>query len=650
VLSGPFTGCLDWQSDRVRSRLPSALAPHPATVLRAGPLQLATRKPDAMHDDVIVLLDGFLDNGRKLAGALGLPASVPQVQLLASAYRRFGRELPGRLRGDFALLVYDTRGMSGLLARDPLGVRCIYTHRSGSTLSFATELCYLLQLLDTRPAPDRSSVTHWVALSARPGPHTLYESVSRLDPGTMLTFERDGVAVKRFWEPSFEEPSSEPREKRVECVRERLHRAVAQRLAGSGERTGVLMSGGLDSASVAAVAARTSSGELGAYSGVFPDHPEVDESELIALLRRHLGLGGLSAQVRAGGLLAGVLEHLLLWQVPPLGWGDFWTLPLLRAAAAEGTSVILGGDGGDELFAARAHLAADEVIAGHPARALDLVRRLPGAGFSPPWRPALALYWQLALRGSLPYGLHDAMRRGAAPLVRTPRWLLPSARRALARSDDPQAWKRMDGPRWWAHTAHALTRGIEETGIFEHQRHRAASAGLAARHPMFDLGLLRAVMAEPPLESFDPYLSRPLLRECVQEIVPGPVRLRPAKAWFDSLIADCLTGPDGPVLARMLTGPDARVRDYLSVGPVEGALRALRTARGVPRFAAMHLTWRALTAECFLRLQESPVGETLPDRAQLAGPSVHFECHRDPALQRFSVLTGSPDPIGWIAS
>jgi asparagine synthase (glutamine-hydrolysing) len=484
------------------------------------------------------------------------------------------------------------------------------------------------------------SVTHWVALSARPGPHTLFSSVSRLDPGTMLVLERGRVTVERFWAPVFEEPSEEPREERVERVRGLLQRAVSRRLCDGG-RTGVLMSGGLDSACVAAFAARARPDQLSAYSGVFPDHPEVDESELIAVLRHRLTLGGLTAQVRPGGLLAGVLEHMRLWQVPPLGWGDFWTLPLLRAAAGEGTSVILGGDGGDELFGTRAHLAADELAGGHPLRALGLVRSLPGAGSSPPWRPAISLYRQLAIHGAVPHGAHEAMRRCVAPLTRTPRWLSPSARRALVRSDDPQAWKRLDGPRWWAHAAHTLTRGIEEAGIFEHQRHRAATAGLAARHPLFDLGLLRAVMAEPPLESFDPHRSRPLLRACADTIVPDPVRLRSEKAWFDSLIVDCLTGPDAPAIARMLTGPDARVRDYLRTEQLERALCALRVERGVARFAAMHLVWRALTAECWLRLQEAPDGATLPDHAQLTGPSVQIQRCQTPALQRFSVLTRS---------
>jgi asparagine synthetase B (glutamine-hydrolysing) len=640
VLSAPFAGCLDARSRRVGERLAGVLAPHPATVLGAGPLWLAASHPTVTHDGVIALLDGFLDNERELAGILGLSPGVSLPELLTCAYKRFGCELPARLRGDFALLVYDTRRMTGLLARDPLGVRCIYTHRSGSTLSFATELRYLLGLLDTRPVPDGLSVTHWVALSSRPGPHTLYSSVIRLDPGTMLVLDRERVTVERFWAPVFEEPARQPRAERVEEVRDLLQRAVSRRLADGG-RTGVLMSGGLDSACVAAFATRTGAGELSAYSGVFPDHPEVDESDLIAVLRRRLALGGLTAQVRPGGLLAGVIEHVRSWQVPPLGWGDFWTLPLLRAAAREGTSVILGGDGGDELFGARAYLAADELAGGRPARALDLVRSLPGAGFSPPWRPAIALYWQLAVRGALPYGAHEAMRRCAIPLMSTPRWLSPSARRTLARSDDPHAWKQVDGPRWWAHTAHALTRGIEEAGIFEHQRHRAASAGLAVRHPMFDLGLVRAMMVEPPVESFDPHRSRPLLRACAHTIVPDAVRRRPEKAWFDSLIVDCLTGPDAPAITHLLTGPDARVRDYLRTEQLERGLSALRVERGVARFAAMHLVWRALTAECWLRLQESPDGATLPDDAQLTGPSVRIERDETPALQRFSVLTGS---------
>ena len=75
----------------------------------------------------------------------------------------------------------------------------------------------------------------------------------------------------------------------------------------------------------------------------------------------------------------------------------------------------------------------------------------------------------------------------------------------MRETDDPLAWKRLDGPLWWAHVAHGLTSVVQETGVFEDHRRRAASAGLEARHPLFDLELLELALRQPPHATLDRY-------------------------------------------------------------------------------------------------------------------------------------------------
>ena len=211
---------------------------------------------------------------------------------------------------------------------------------------------------------------------------------------------------------------------------------------------------------------------------------------------------------------------------------------------------MLGGDGGDELFgaallSARRPPARRTSAAGADARprAAGRAATVPRAGRSPgssarwPW-PALC---PIACTTSCD---------DRSPAVSTPDWLRPQAVRDLLASDDPLAWKRLDGPRWWAHVAHGLTRGVEEAGVFEHQRRRAALAGLEARHPLFDLDLLE--LAPAPAAVGAPSTVIATAPCCARDGGPAPRRgaAAPQKAWFDSLIVDCLAGPD----AR---GPDA---------------------------------------------------------------------------------------------
>ncbi len=623
----PLAGIFDPSGRADGTRLQRALAPCSATLVERGPLRLAFGGPAAVPGEPLCLFDGFLDNGPELANALGTSAAVSPEELLIVGYRRWGRELLPRLRGDFVLLVWDNERGEGLIARDQLGVRSLYVSDAGG-LHFAGEIHHLLALLSRRPPPDPVSVAHWVAVSNRPGANTLYQGVRRLNPGSFLLLDGQGAREERYWSPRFAEPLDLPEPQLAQEVRGALERAVRDRIDPDGE-TGVLMSGGLDSASVAAVAAQAP-GRVSAHAAVFPEHVAVDESGQIEELRDALALPGFTAEVRAGGLLASVLEPLEAWEMPLLGWGDFWTLPLLRAAAEAGVTRTLGGDGGDELFGPRVYVLADRLRGAHPYQALKLALELPGAGDRPPRRQVARVLGNWALVGAAPHALHSIVWRAFA-VRRAPAWMHVAAARDLVESDDPYAWKRLDGPRWWAHIAYGLTRGVEETGIFEHQRRCAALAGLDARHPLFDLDLLELALRQPPEATLDRYRNRPVLRATMAGLLPDSVRLRPAKAWFDSLIVDCLAGPDGVAVRRLVADPRAELRAYADLDALGRALFDESPYQRPDPFRWMHQVWRLVTAECWLRAQADPTGELLP-----AGVT--------PSAARVSVRPASPNP------
>jgi asparagine synthase (glutamine-hydrolysing) len=587
------------------SRAAAALAPHAASALDSGPLHVAYSGPSIGRTHPLCLFDGHLDNAAEIQATLNEShtegAHEAPEALLAAAYRRWGADLLAQLRGDFVVLIWDRERGQGLLARDQLGVRPCFLHDAGGPLRFANEVRHLLALLPRRPAPDPTSVAHWVAVSNRPGADTLYSGVRRLRPGSVLLLSSGGWREEEYWAPRFEEPLDLPPAELAASMREQLARAVRRRIDAR-STTGVTMSGGLDSSSVAALCAEDADGRVCACSATFPEHPAADETELIGQLTRALAVPSLRAEVRPGGVLASALESLAAWELPLRSWGDFWALPLLRAAAQAGVGTVLGGDGGDELFEARVYLPADRLRAGHPLDALALARALPGAGPRPPRRQVARAYGSLALLGALPYRAHRSLQapRAAREL---PTWLRPEAAQELLRSDDPLAWKRLDGPRWWAHAAHGLTRRIEEGGVFEHHRRRAALAGVQSRHPLLDLDLVAFGLRQPPSATFDCDLSRPVLRASMAGLLPDAVRLRPQKALFESVIADCLRGPDRAAVWRLLGDPRAELGAYVELAEARRALLDTDTEYRRSPFRWMWQVWRMVTAELWLRAQ-----------------------------------------------
>lgn len=621
-----FAGIFDPRGRGDASLVEGALSPHVSTTVTEGPLRLAfTGSPSASRVPMC-WFDGHLDNGAELCAELDIPRGAEPEELLAAGWRRWRHELPSRIRGDFVLVIWDSECEEGLIARDQLGVRSMFVHDEGGHVCFATEVRFLLPLLQRRPPPDPVGVAHWIGMSGRPGPGTLYLGVRRLEPGAMLRLGARDTCEQRYWIPRFVEPLELSARELAVCVRETMTSAVRRRVDPTGG-TGVMMSGGLDSASVAALAAEQAPGRVSAYSAAFPEHLAVDESALITQLRGVLKIPGVTAEVRAGGLVASALEATRIWELPLSSWGDFWATPLLRAAASAGVKVMLGGDGGDELFGARCWLLSDRLRSGQPRKALALARELPGAGERPPRRELATALRDFGLAAVTPYRASKILRRPFATR-RAPSWMRARTARDLADSSDPFAWRQLDGPNWWASTAHLLTRGVEEAGVFEHHRHRATAAGLDARHPLFDLEVLDLALRQPPELTFDRHRDRPIMRSSMDGLLPDAIRLRPNKALFDEILVDALAGADRTAVRQLIGDPKAELGAYVDLEAVRPLLPT-DDMSATYSFRRIQQLWRLVTLECWLRAQATD---------NVDAPLAHVDAARaSVALERFSL-------------
>jgi asparagine synthase (glutamine-hydrolysing) len=548
------------------------------------------------------LLDGRLFNAGALAAELGLEPETDGEDLLEAAYRRYGPEMPARLRGNFVLLVHDPLGERLLLACDQLGARSVFFTRSGEELLFATEIHLLLRLLPTRPAPDEAALVHWLAATSVPEGRTLYRGIERLGAGKLLSCERGEIAIRHYWEPTFTKPEAISRGDAAEAARASMAAAVRRQLPAGEERCGVLLSGGLDSSSVAALGRRQAppGASIHAYSAVFPDHPSIDESELIGAAADSLGLQRTSVVVRGGSMVRGSLEYLRRWEVPSPAPNHFLWQPLLERAAADGTSFMLDGEGGDELWKFSPYLLADLLAAGRPGTALRTTRDMLGDDLYRGRRAAIPYLRAYGLKAAVPHPVHRLLRRLHSPQRYAPSWFTKRSAGLLFRHQDPWAWKRLDGPRWWSYLADLLTGVRERLGVGDYMRHRSEMAGLSGCHPLIDVDLVEFVLALPPALAIDPQLERPLLRDAMVGLIPDSIRLRPGKSYFTALFQDSLAERDFELVRRLLSG-NPEVGAYVDL---ESVRRELLERPPAGRGSAWPWSvWRLLTAECWLQAQ-----------------------------------------------
>jgi asparagine synthase (glutamine-hydrolysing) len=207
---------------------------------------------------LVLVADARIDNREELGSELGLARPdatlLPDAALILAAYQAWGCEAGRHLVGDFAFAVWDQRQQRLFLARDGMGVRVLYYHATARRFAFASAPYALLTPEGARPRLNEQKVAESLVLFQDPGT-TFFAGVSRLLPGHGMVVSAQGTHTTRFWSPT-PTRTIEFRSDReyVEGFTEVFDRAVAARVRSQG-RVGILLSGGLDSTSIAASAA-----------------------------------------------------------------------------------------------------------------------------------------------------------------------------------------------------------------------------------------------------------------------------------------------------------------------------------------------------------------------------------------------------------
>jgi len=551
-------------------------------------------------------LVGYLTNLDAVRDAAGVQREADAVEAAGALVKRHGPDAVAHLRGTFALALWDQDAQRGLLATDHLGGGGLYYRAEARRLVFASELHTLLDLLGETPAPDEDALVRWLAYDAFGPGQTLYAGVRRLAAGELIELGQTSYRVRRYWEPRYEVPVGRSPEEHVDAVADAATAAVTRRL-DSRRDTGVLLSGGLDSSSVLAFARHRSGAGLRGFSAVFPAHPEMDESPLISDVAEVFRLPLTTLEVRGGSMVSAALDYLAAWRVPSVSPNLMFLRPLAQAAGEEGVAVLLDGEGGDELFGGSPYVFADLLLRGRWLAALRLAERLPGARAHRHTKVVRWIAREWALKGVAPHFAHSALRN-VRPRHYGARWLTAAAATRHGRSADSWAWKRLDGPRWWANLAYDFTEGRVQSDAHDFLRRKSALAGVEGRHPYLeDVDLVSEMLAIPSEASFDDTFDRPLLRRAVEGLVPDSVRLRTEKSYFNALFEEVLTSTDRPALLELLAD-GAHIGRYVQLDLLRGWLHAPATRPANWQW----IIWRAAMAESWLRTLEDA---SFPERA-----------------------------------
>jgi asparagine synthase (glutamine-hydrolysing) len=535
----------------------------------------------------------YVELREELAAAGAQLATHGDTETIVAGYHLWGQDVVRRLRGMFSFVIWDTHTRTAFGARDPFGIKPLFTARlADGGLVFSSEKKALLQLLGGSVAAggvDPASLQHYLTLQYVPEPATLHRGIRRIESGTSFTVVDGELATTRYFHPAWRpRPVAAGGEQELyDRIAEVLDESVAKHMRAD-VTVGSFLSSGIDSTAIAALAHRYNP-DLTTFTVGFQRQAQ-SEIEIAAESASILGVKHVPVEVTAEEFAAAIPE--VVWYLDdPVADPALVPLYFVAREARKHVKVVLSGEGADELFGG--YTIYREPIS------LAWAASLPPAG-----RRAMARIADL-----LPEGVRgqDLLRRASIPVEQryygNARNLRDDELAALLPGRDPDL----------SHVAvtEALYRQTREAGyddvtamqyvdlftwlrgdILVKADKMTMANSLELRVPFLDPEVF-AVASSIPVEQRVPRrgdATKYALRQAMRRIVPPRIMNR-RKLGFPVPTADFLAGPLHEWARGIVT--DSQTQQWLDRDVVLGLLDRLR-AEDVPSKRIARQLWSVL--------------------------------------------------------
>lgn len=498
------------------------------------------------------------------------------TEVLLQSYLRWGPECVLHLRGMFAFALWDRERRRLVLARDHFGKKPLYVYRDHDNLLFASEIKAILAAGDVTPKLDQASVADYLLYRYVPAPHTLFDGIRKVMPGSYAIWDNGRWEERRFYVPPY---ATEPPCRRnavadpLKAFEATLDEAVRIRMI-SDVPYGAFLSGGLDSSAIVALMSRYSEHPVNTFSIGFR---EARYSELpYARMVVHQFRTNHSELVISADDLMQFLPLLIHHSDAPIAEASNIPIYLMSREAAKSVKMVLTGEGSDELLGGYPKHSVERFVGLYQALVPESLHRAV-------IHPAL---------GMLPSRLNRIKIMVRAIGLRDPRQRMPGWLNALSPAERDGLLQRSsarthveDFPFSASRRRSALERALHfdqsswlPDNLLERGDRITMAASIEARMPFMDIKLAELLGELDDTWRVRRFTQKYVLRRLMRGVLPEPILRRP-KVGFRVPVGEWFCGPMRSFMRDHLAGPHSLSRQLFQRSVLDRVLAEHETGR-----------------------------------------------------------------------
>lgn len=321
---------------------------------RLAIIDLISGQQPMTRDSVSVVFNGAIYNYKELRESLKKSGHTFQTnsdtEVILELYKEYGPGCVEHMNGMFAFLIYDRIQKRLIAARDHFGIKPLYYYENQDNLIFASEIKALLEHPSVKIEPDYNSIQDYIVLQYVLGAETLFKDIKKILPGHYHVIDLKSFNAKpvKYWEPNFSVDNSHTEDYFINKLREKLEDTVNIQLR-SDVPVGCYLSGGIDSSIITLLTSRFLKGQLKTFTGAFQEGPEFNELAYAREVGNLCNAEMYEVYPKEDEFIELIPKLIYHMDEPAAGPGLFPQYIVSRLASKE-VKVVLGGQGGDEIF------------------------------------------------------------------------------------------------------------------------------------------------------------------------------------------------------------------------------------------------------------------------------------------------------------